>query len=307
MLSSTDLCIVIPTFNRKKQLSALLTQFKQQRMADNIQYKIVVAVDGSTDGTIELLQSEFPDVHIVKGTGNWWFTRSINEGCKYAVDVLKTPLILMINDDVEIPDHYLQKMMDNYRDCGPNCVIGSSSYSFSTPRVITFSGIRHKNPWTLKHYKYINSYVPKDPSELKGVAPSVTLPTRGLLIPAALLKELGYMDEKHFPQYASDHDLVYRAAEKGAKVYVTYDAYVFEHLDLTSSGNPRLTKSLGHFLKNIFFNKYSSNYFFKDIRMAWRYGMKLLFPFYFIRILMAIPYIYMKYKYVVNKKMQTVS
>jgi GT2 family glycosyltransferase len=304
MLRNTDLCIVIPTFNRKKQLSVLLTQFRQQKLKD-IQFKIVVVVDGSTDGTIELLANEFSEVAVVKGSGNWWFTRSLNEGCKYAIEVLNAKLILTINDDVQIPDTYLQNIVTNYYACGENCVIGSSSYSASKPSVITFSGIRHKNLWTLKHYKYINSYTPKEPGDLKGIVPSVTLPTRGVLIPAKLLKELNYLDEKYFPQYASDHDVVYRAAKKGAKIYVSYDAYLFEHLELTSSGNPRLTKSFGQFLKNIFFNKYSSNYFFKDIRMAWRHGIKVLFPFYFVRIFMAIPYIYMKYKFVVNKKMQT--
>lgn len=304
MLTNTDLCIVIPTFNRKKQLSALLSLFKKQIVKD-IQFKIVVVVDGSTDGTIEMLEKEFPEIHIVKGSGNWWFTRSMNEGCKYAVDTLKSSLILMINDDVGIPDHYLQSIMDNYQAYGPDCIIGSSSYSASKPSIITFSGIKHRNPWTLKYYKYIESYVPKEPGELKGMVPSVTLPTRGLLIPSKFLKNINYLDES-FPQYASDHDLVFRAAKNGAKVFVSYDAYVFEHLELTSSGNPRLTKSLGQFLKNIFFNKYSSNYFFKDVRMAWRHGMKPLFPFYFARILMAIPYIYWKYKYVVNKKMQPV-
>ena len=86
MLNSADLCIIIPTFNRKKQLSVLLHQFKQQK-SNGIRFNIVVVVDGSTDGTIELLESEFPEVIIVKGSGNWWFTRSLNEGCKYAVDV----------------------------------------------------------------------------------------------------------------------------------------------------------------------------------------------------------------------------
>ncbi len=304
MLNNIDLCVVIPTFNRKKQLSALLYQFKQQKLKD-IRFKIVVAVDGSTDGTIELLQTEFPDVEIVKGNGNWWFTRSMNEGCKYAIEKLKAPLILMINDDVQIPIEYVQKMMDNYRECGPNCVIGSSSYSAVQPHVITFSGIKSKNSWTLKYFKYIDSYTPKEPGILTGVAPSITLPTRGLLISSSLLKSVGYMDEKHLPQYGSDYDLVFNAAKKGAKIFVSYDAYLLEHMELTSSGNPRLVKNFGSFLKNIFFNKYSSNYFFKDIRMAWRHGMKLLYPFYFIRILSAIPYIYVKYKYLLNKKVQT--
>ena len=304
MLNSSDLCIIIPTFNRKKQLSVLLRQFKQQKL-NGIPFTIVVVVDGSTDGTIELLESEFPEVIIVKGSGNWWFTRSLNEGCKYAVDVLNAKLILTINDDVQLPDTFLQKIMDNYAECGSNSIIGASSYSASKPSVITFSGIRHKNPWTLKHYKYINSYVPKEPGDLKGIATSVTLPTRGTLFPAKVLKDLNYLDEKYFPQYASDHDVVFRAAKKGVNVFVSYDAYVFEHLELTSSGNPRLTKSWSQFLKNIFFNKYSSNYFFKDVRMAWRHGIKLLFPFYVTRIFIAIPYIYIKYKFVVNKKMQS--
>jgi len=306
MLNSTDLCIVIPTFNRKKQLSDLLRQFQKQQVK-NLQFKIVVAVDGSTDGTYEILQSEFPDVHVVKGSGNWWFTRSMNEGCKYAVEQLHPKLILMINDDVQISDHYLQSFINNYETCGTNSVIGSCSYSASTPHVITFSGLKNKNIWTFKKFPYVAPYTPKEPGELKGVATSVTLPTRGLLIPAKLLKEINYLDEKNFPQYASDHDVVYRAAEKGAGVFVSYDAYVYEFMDLTSGGNPRLTKSLGHFLKNIFTNKYSSNYFFKDARMTWRHWPKLLFPYYMLRILLAIPFIYVKYKFVINKKMKTTS
>lgn len=304
MVNSTDLCIVIPTFNRKKQLSALLGQFQKQQVKD-IQFKIVVVVDGSTDGTYELLETEFSDVHVVRGSGNWWFTRSMNEGCKYAVEQLHAKLILMINDDVQIPDHYLQSFINNYQTCGANSVIGSCSYSASKPHVITFSGLKNRNIWRFQKYKYMESYTPKEPGELKGVAPSVTLPTRGLLIPSKLLKEIGYMDEKHFPQYASDHDVVYRAAEKGASVFVSYDAYLFEHMELTSGGNARLAKSLGHFLKNIFTNKYSSNYFFKDARMTWRHWPKLLFPYYILRILLAMPFIYVKYKFVINKKMQT--
>jgi GT2 family glycosyltransferase len=305
MLTSTDLCIVIPTFNRKKQLAALLHQFQQQKV--EVQFKIVVVVDGSTDGTNELLQTEFPEVNVVKGSGNWWFTRSMNEGCKYAVEKLNATLILMINDDVQISEHYLQSFLNNYKECGPKSVIGSCSYSAATPHVITFSGLKSKDIWRFKTHKYIESYTRKEPGDLKGVVSSVTLPTRGLLISAKLLKEINYMDEAHFPQYASDHDVVYRAAEKGAKVFVSYDAYLFEHMELTSGGNARLAKSLGHFLKNIFFNKYSSNYFFKDVRMTWRHWPKLLFPYYIFRILLAIPFIYIKYKFVINKKMQTAS
>ncbi|MEO6904082.1 MAG: glycosyltransferase family 2 protein [Bacteroidia bacterium] len=288
-----DLCIVIPTFNRKKQLSILLDQFKKQD-CKILNYKIVVVVDGSTDGTIELIKIQFPDVHVIKGNGNWWFTRSLNEGCKYAVNNLQAGLILTINDDVQIPDDYLSLIMNNYNQCEPNSIIGSCSYSLDDPTMITFAGIKSQN-WLMKYFYYIKGQTKVDVKKLKGVKPSVTLPTRGLLIPSTILKAVNYFDEKCFPQYASDFDFVLRAARNKVKIFISYDAYVLEDTKLTSKGNPRLANGFKNFLKNVFFNKYSSNYFFKDLHMAWRFGNKILFPIYFVRIIVAIPYIYFKY------------
>ncbi len=298
-----NLSIVIPTFNRKLQLAGLLDQLQQQRNKD-IVFQTVVAVDGSTDGTFEMLANRYPDTHVVKGTGNWWFTRSLNEGCKYAVDVLKADLILTLNDDVHLSENYLRAILKNYAGVGPDCVIGSCSYSLSNPNMITFSGFSHENKLLLKKYKYKSSYSLVKPGELKGLATSVTLPTRGLLIPSALLKKINFLDEKNFPQYASDYDLVLRAAKAGAKVYVTYDAPLLEDMKLTSGGNPRLAKSLGQYCRNVFLNKYSSNYFFNGMRMSWRHGIKLLFPFYLVQQLISVPYVYYKYRLKVNKEIQ---
>jgi GT2 family glycosyltransferase len=291
-----DVCIVIPTFNRKKQLCLLLTQLMQQKV-NNIVYKIVVVVDGSTDGTYEVLSSEFPAVDVVKGDGNWWFTRSMNEGCKYAVNHLNPKLILTLNDDVQVPDNFLSEMLRNYYQSEENSIIGASSYSLSKPTMITFGGIERKNPITLKYYKYIAPYTPMEPGKLKGLKPSVTLPTRGMLISTYLIKKLNYLEEELFPQYSSDYDLVLRGSRLGYKVYISYDAYVYEDMDLTSSGNARLSKSFKDYIKNIFTNKYSSSYFFKDVHMAWRFGIKPLFPLYFLLILATVPYVYLKYKY----------
>ena len=295
-MNKLDLAIIIPTFNRKQPLSILLKQLKGQKV-NGIDYKIVVVVDGSTDGTYEMLQSEFPCIFVIKGNGNWWFTKSMNEGCKYAVEELKCRLILTINDDVQVPENYLSKIIRNYHDCGDGSIIGSSSYSLTKPHIITFTGIKKQNRFRLTYYKYIPSFTYKNPGELNGVVTSVVLPTRGMLVSSKIMKQIHYLDEKVFPQYGSDYDFVLRAADKGAKAYLSYDAYVFENMQLTSGGNPRLVKNFRNYINNIFFNKYSSNYFFNQTNFAWRHGIKLLFPCYFLLALAAIPYIYAKYKY----------
>ncbi|MCB0395333.1 MAG: glycosyltransferase family 2 protein [Flavobacteriales bacterium] len=290
------LAIVIPTFNRKKELSLLLSQLKDQDES-GCSYVAVVVIDGSTDGTVEMLQQDFPDVKTVLGSGQWWFTKSLNEGCKYAIEELGADLILTMNDDVQLPSQYLSELMKGYRESGGEAIIGSASYSVSTPRMITFGGFKGENRIRLKYYKYVPSFTFMEPGELKGLVTSVTLPTRGTLVPSGVMKRLNYLDDKVFPQYNSDYDFVLRAGRAGVKVYLSYDAYVFENMQLTSGGNPRLVKSFGAYLRNIFFNRYSSNYFFNQLHMSWRFGYKILFPYYFLVAVAVIPYIYMKYKF----------
>ena len=77
------LSVIIPTYNRKNYLSSLLAQLKKQVLS-NVEMSIIAVVDGSTDGTPEMLGSKFPEVSIVHGNGQWWWTKSINEGCKFA-------------------------------------------------------------------------------------------------------------------------------------------------------------------------------------------------------------------------------
>ena len=92
---------VIPTFNRKDKLNVILTQLASQILLPNLMLEIIVCVDGSTDGTNEMIMEKFPSVHIVSGDGTWWYTKSMNMGFKYAQS-LKIDFVLTLNDDIEI-------------------------------------------------------------------------------------------------------------------------------------------------------------------------------------------------------------
>ena len=100
-----SLAIIIPTFNRKTYLSNLLNQINNLSHSDFDLY-IIVVVDESTDTTIAMLSSDFPQVHIVKGTGDWWYTRSINEGLAY-IKNLNIDYVLTLNDDILLKNDFL--------------------------------------------------------------------------------------------------------------------------------------------------------------------------------------------------------
>lgn len=273
--NKTLISVVIPTFNRKDYLQALLIQLYNQNLKD-CSLEIVIVVDGSTDGTCEMLEKDFPKVHVIKGNGNWWYTKSMNEGFKYC-SRFNPDYILTLNDDIEIKKDYVQKLLESASKVQPNSVIGSVSLTISRPYKIMFSGVKRIEWWRYKSFKYHQiSHQVEDLDELRGVHPSVVLPGRGMLIPYSVLVEMNYFDEI-FIQYASDDDFCLRAANKGYKVFVSWDVKVFCHENLTGKGRPFLNESVTEFTKQ-FFNPYSPLYIKKHIIVLKRNAPKLLLP-----------------------------
>lgn len=249
------ICAVIPTYNRKNHLKKLLYQLKSQRIEDAI-LSIIVVVDGSNDGTYEMLRSEFPDVHIIKGTGNWWYTKSMNEGFKFA-SILNPDYVLTLNDDVEIENNYVKQLIYSNHQVKKDSIIGSISFTLTNPNRIVFSGKKDIHLRIGKHKRYHPFLHVAVPSDLTGIYPTKELPGRGILMPYKILKTLNYFDER-FIQYGSDTDFCYRAEKAGYKLYISWDAKIFVHEKLTGSSSKVINTSLWSYTKDLF-KKTSAN------------------------------------------------
>ena len=129
---------IIPTFNRYKELANLLLMLGNMNIPKGYGLDIVVVVDGSTDGTWESLDTDFPFAHKIYGNGTWWYTRSINEGMKYA-EHLAPDLILTLNDDIILPRNYLVHIVNAYAEKREECIVGSISFTHDLPFRVTNS------------------------------------------------------------------------------------------------------------------------------------------------------------------------
>ncbi|WP_409029137.1 glycosyltransferase family 2 protein [Gracilimonas sediminicola] len=228
------IAIIIPTFNRAKKLEIIISQLQDQMTSDDlIGIEIIVVVDGSSDGTIGMLENKFPSVHIINGNGNWWYTKSMNEGFKCA-QKFKPDFVLTLNDDVEINPEYISKLLDDYKSLKEqDVVLGSMSISNSDDNpLILFAGVKNHLRAGLKSEHYIEPLQKSYSSEIKGIHKTMELPGRGILIPNTVLKELGYFDEE-FPQYGSDTDFCFRARKKGIRIYISWNAVVKVNLQET--------------------------------------------------------------------------
>ncbi|HEY4936432.1 MAG TPA: glycosyltransferase family 2 protein [Puia sp.] len=258
---------LIPTFNRAKSLTICLQCLREQNFTDiRATLLPIVIVDGSTDGTLELLKREFPEAVVILGNGDWWYTKCINEGIKTAIR-LTCDFVLTLNDDLSFATDYVSNILRDYYSVSPGSIIGCVSLSRDLPRIITFSGVS-KISYTLKEFNYIPKFSPVSEEILSGIKESVLLSGRGILFPIGVFEQLGLYDEK-LVQYSAETDFTYTAHKKGIPVMISYNAIVYENVNLTSAGavynNPSLKKV---------YKSFQNNYSINSFRKIWYYSIK---------------------------------
>lgn len=246
--------VVIPTYNRKECLQRLLELLEAQ-VPGNFDMFIVVVVDGSTDGTLEMLETRFPSSHIVRGDGEWWWTRSVNQGCKHAVQE-GADAVLLMNDDTEIEENFVTSLVEKNRE-QPGAVIGSLNLTIEEPFRMYFSGVKKITWWNARSIRYFNVFEPYK-EKLTGLHKSVILMGRGLFIPVSVFDKTGFFDEAAFPQYKADVDFVLTAQKNNINTFISWDSVVYSHMALTGKGVTYAHQGFCSFLIS-FFRKNTSN------------------------------------------------
>jgi len=267
--------VVIPTHNRKEALRRVLVQLDGQQLDDTIEMIVVIVVDGSSDGTFEMLRTDFPDVHVVEGNGTWWYTKSMNIGFKY-LQGHEVECVLTLNDDCDLGRNYVKSLVHARQEVNGESIIGSIGFTSGNPHRIFFSGVKRVDWRMYRSDVYHEFLAPCDPTTLTGLHPSVLLPGRGMFIPTKVLESLNCFDES-FPQYGSDDDFCLRAIAQNVKVYVSWDSRIFSEPRGTGSGSYFVRQSFLLFLRS-FVNRYSRTYIKKEVTRLWRHGDRLFFP-----------------------------
>ncbi len=277
--------VIVPVFNRAKITLQFLDLLYTQQYQE---FKAVVVDDGSSDNTSEMIRKHYPDVEIVAGDGNWWWTRSVNEGIRYAMTNKGCTHVLLMNDDTFFEPDYLVKIWQAQRRV-PDCIVGSLNLTFEKPHRVFFSGIKKFKLFTSNGCRYHNPFEIADRSQLTGLHPSVALPGRGVLIPIRITKKYGLYDEDNLPQYGADFSYITKLYRKhNVLSYISWDAQVFGYTELTGQGSSFTGEPISTFLKS--FVKPKSRQYLPD---KWelckvRHGFLLRIPAFFALIVRSL-------------------
>ena len=211
--------IVAPVHNRRDITLQCLKSLRRIETR-GLEFKTYIVDDGSTDGTSEAIRKEYPEVEIVEGDGNLWFTEGTNVGVRAALKN-NPDYVLMMNDDQVFDSKFLEYLVET-AEKNPRSVIGPLLLLWDTPHKIfqvsprweTFSGGFHhwqqQTVWT----------VPKKPWEVDIIVGNA------VLVPVKAIKEAGLMDSKRYPNFG-DAEYTPRLKKKGWRLLIDPRSRVF--------------------------------------------------------------------------------
>ena len=201
--------------------------------------------DGSSDGTSEMIQKEFPEVVLLHGDGNLWWTAAINLGVKYALEKA-ADYIMTLNNDTIATDDFIEKMMF-WLQKKPNALLGALFLDKGSGTPIFGGEIIN---WKTTFSKdLLNTLAP---NERYGLHRVTHFPGRGLVIPSQVFDKIGFFDEKYLPHYAADYDFTHRAFRAGYEIYCNYDARLLIYPSASGDAQYRIKKTFKNYFCHIF-------------------------------------------------------
>jgi len=210
--------VIIVNYNVKYFLEVCLHSV--QRALEGIPSEVFVVDNNSQDGSVAMVQQQFPSVIVIDNKDNKGFGKANNQ----AVALSKGQYILFLNPDTILPEDFFQKTigyMDAHPEAGgigPRLIDGKGRYApdakkaFPSLSVALFKGtginkLFPKSP-------YFNKYYAVDIGEMQTAAVDALSGCCMMMRRSAIEKAGGAFDEDYF-MYFEDGDLCYRIRKAG--------------------------------------------------------------------------------------------
>lgn len=216
--------VLIPVFNRLQHTRRVLECLRAQTCVGNM--RIVVINDGSTDGTLEFLDSQ-SDVATLHGDGSLWWAGSIDLGLRYVLaNACTSDYVLFLNNDTWFLPEYLEILLRVSCEFG-GAAVGSVIHEEQREDPLVSVGprinINRIAVWDL--LSELHAEERRSPEPVYRVD---ALSGRGTLYPVSLFKDYGGMLPRLLPHYLADYEVSMRfARDANTCLLVSSQAIVF--------------------------------------------------------------------------------
>lgn len=203
---------------------------------------LIVADNGSTDGSIQYIETACPDVRVLAFPENLGFAAGYNRAIDLCADY---PCVLLLNSDVLVTEGWLSPLL-SYMEAHPSCgALQPKIRSFRQPEYFEYAGaaggLLDRNGYPFCRGRLF-SVVEKDEGQYDGApAPVAWASGAALMVRTALYRSLGGLDPDFFA-HMEEIDLCVRIHAAGCSIVCVPDSTVY-HVGGASlaQGNPKKT------------------------------------------------------------------
>ncbi len=215
------LSIIIVSFNVKDFLFQAIHSIR--KAIRNLSAEIIVIDNASWDGSVSMLEKNFPDVRIISNPTNLGFARANNRGIQES----SGEYIVLMNPDTIVQEDTFETLLNFFSQDSQVGMAGckilnpdgslqlACRRSFPTPwvaftKLVGLSRLFPKNRYLGRYnLTYLN---PDEVTEVEAISGSFMMVRRNLV------DEVGLLDESFF-LYGEDLDWCYRIRKAGWKIY----------------------------------------------------------------------------------------
>jgi GT2 family glycosyltransferase len=220
----TQVDIIIPNWNGKDWLRACLNSLLQQTFTD---FEIILVDNNSTDGSVELVKQNYPQVQVLELNENTGFSGAINRGINSGT----APYICMFNNDAIAEPDFLENLLKSLKakEVEGFAIAAAQVTFYHQPNIINSAGlfVGADGIGRDRGFQQENGANFESGLEVFGTSGVAALFKR------EMLKEVGLLDEDFF-LYSEDVDLCYRAQLAGYRCLYVPNARV-RHIGSASS------------------------------------------------------------------------
>ena len=196
------------------------------RSVENIEgAEVIVADNASTDGSIKVMQEEFPQVRTIVLEKNFGFTGGYNK----AFEQIDSDLFVLINSDIEVTDGWLEPLvrwMQEHPECG---ACAPKLHSWQERDKFEYAGAAG-GCLDLFGYPFCRGRILKaletDHGQYDSPADVFWATGACLMVRSSLYRELGGLDDRFFA-HMEEIDLCWRMQLAGYKVTVVPESMVY--------------------------------------------------------------------------------
>ena len=246
---NVKLAIITVNYNGKKDTLEFLQSLYRLSTSD-VESKIIVVDNGSSDGSVSAVKAQYPEVDILQTGSNLGFAGGFNKGIEYA-KIWGADYFLVINNDTKINDENLLEELVNTAEkdekiglispkiyFAPGFEFHKESYKDSDKgKIIWYAGGHFDWNNVASVHRGLDEV---DTGKYDVVEETELISGACVLIKKEVIEKVGTFDEKYF-LYFEDSDFQKRVTDAGFKKYYNGSVSIFHKVSRSTGIGSDLT------------------------------------------------------------------